>query len=79
MLANPAPVISPNKVVDELFRLARSLVVEDNYTVTDLWDLACDDLGTGDCIASSRPDLTPAERMAVAILRASLEINRLLP
>jgi hypothetical protein len=79
MLADLPPVVSPNKVIDELHRLALDLIVGDKYTIFDLSDLACDDLGTGDCIASSRPDLAPTERMAVALLRASLEINRLLP
>jgi hypothetical protein len=79
MLANLPPVVSPNKAIDELHRLALGLVLDDEDTLTDLWDLACDDLGTGDCTASSRPGLAPNERMAVAILRASLEINRLLP
>jgi hypothetical protein len=79
MLANLPPIVSPNKAIDELYRVALSLVLDDEDLLTDLWDLACDGLGTGDCTAQVNSRLAPNERMAVAILRAGLEINRLIP
>ena len=72
-------LVSPNKAIDEMHDLALSLVMGDRHLIADLWDLACDGLGTGDCTANANRNLANNERMAVAILRACLEINRLLP